>query len=111
MDVSLATVVERLSRRPGVVSVTFCTAQGLVVHTTLSSIEEARPLVQSFAAVVASTVQAYSKLGLHEQPEVVTVRSAKLEWIVTLADANGGVASSAAAPEFFFLVARDPEKK
>ncbi len=111
MELSLATVVERLSQRPGVVSVTFCTIKGLVIQTSHANVEEATKQANAFAAVVKPALEAYATLGVKEQPEVLTVRSAKLEWIVTLADAQGGAISGASPSDFFFLVAREVDPK
>jgi predicted regulator of Ras-like GTPase activity (Roadblock/LC7/MglB family) len=111
MDLSLATVVERLSKRPGVVSVTFCTIRGLVIQTSHPNAEEANKQALAFAAVVKAALEAHATLGIKEQPEVLTVRSAKLEWIATLADAQGGAIGGASPSDFFFLVAREVDNK
>ena len=111
MDLSLATVVERLAQRPGVVSVTFCTVRGLVIQSSHASVDEANKQALAFAPMVKSALEAYATVGVKEQPEVLTVRSAKLEWIVTLADAQGGAISGASPSDFFFLVAREVDKK
>jgi predicted regulator of Ras-like GTPase activity (Roadblock/LC7/MglB family) len=106
-SVSLNTVIERLSKRTGVTSVTLCKLDGLVIQTTLTDEEEARQLGQQFSGVVRAALSAYATLEYKEQPELVTVRSNKLEWVLSMAD---GVHGGPEKNECFFIVARDPLK-
>jgi predicted regulator of Ras-like GTPase activity (Roadblock/LC7/MglB family) len=112
MDSSLNTVFERLSKRPGVLSVTFCTTKGLVVQSTLKEVSEAHKIAEHFAQVVTAAQNAFAVASpeAKEAVEVLTVRSAKIEWVVTLADGTGAPAS-ATKPEFFFVLSRDPSLK
>jgi hypothetical protein len=107
MNPSLTEVFERLSKRAGVLSVTFCTNAGLVVHTTLLDAALAARLGEQFARLVAQSDAIETSKS--DPVQVLTVRSAKVEWIVSLADALGE--ASQHKNEFFFVVARDPAAK
>ena len=116
---SLDVVFERIGKRAGVLSVTLCSLAGLVVQSTLEE-QEAHSIASQFAKVVnaAQTAHEHSakkdaKKNKEEKDpvEVVTVRSAKAEWIVTLADASGEPAQAGEKAEYFFVVARDPTAK
>ena len=106
--VSLQTVIDRLLSRPGVSSVTLSTiSTGLMIKTTMKEQEEAQKVAERFAQIVRTTLETYESLELAEKPELLTFRSPKLEWVLTMAD---GVYGGPDKSDYFFLVARDPRQ-
>ena len=107
-DVTLDTVIDRLMSRPGVSSVTLCTiSTGLMIKSTMKDRDESERVAEHFAKVVRATLEAYEALELTEKPELLTFRSGKLEWVLTMAD---GVYGGPEQSDYFFLVARDPKQ-
>lgn len=101
MALSLGAVIERVSKRPGVVAVSVvATADGALLQCSGDETDETRVRALQFASVVRASLTAYEKLQLREKPEVLTVRSAKMEWVATMAEESA---------DYFILVLRDPE--
>lgn len=100
-------VFQRLLGRKGVISVTLATKkEGFVVQSSLGAeSEEAKQLAKQFSSVVNSSMTALT--ALKEKGEVITIRSEKLEYVITSPAAGG---SEEEDNNLFLLVVRDAGK-
>ena len=103
-EVTLETVFERLGARPGVEGVTLATLEGLVVQSSREAGAASREAAH-FAGVLKRLREGWATVDEHS-PELVTVRSAGREYVLTMADqVHGGPDKS----DFFFVVVRNPK--
>ena len=100
-------VFQRLVGRPGVISVTLATKkEGFVVQSTLGAdSDEAKKLAKQFSGVVKASSEALREL--EQKSEVMTVRTEKLEYVITSPTTSESVEES---DNLFLLVIRDPTK-
>ena len=103
-EVTLETVFERLGARPGVEGVTLATLEGLVVHSSLEGAAGGRE-ARHFGRMLAALQEGWESVD-EQMPELVTVRSAGREYVLTMADqVHGGPEKS----DYFFIVVRNPK--